>query len=54
MVGRRPNINSSRSELEDNANPQLGHLLDAVCELQEKNVEQQKPNDENQRQQADL
>jgi len=38
MRGRRPNLTSSRSELEDNANPQLAHLLEAVCELQEKTL----------------
>jgi len=49
MVGRRPPRNSSRSELEDDANPQLAQLLEAVRELQEQNVEKQKQNEEHQR-----
>jgi len=42
MVGRIPNQASSGSELEDDANLQLAQMLEAVCELQERNVEQQK------------
>jgi len=42
MVRRIPNRASSGSELEDDANPQLAQMLEAVCELQECNVEQQK------------
>ena len=53
MVGRRPPRTSSGSELEDDANPQLAELLEAVRALQEQNVEQQKQNDEHQRLQAE-
>jgi len=53
MVGRRPTRTSSGSELEDDANPQLAQLLQAVRELQEQSVEQQKQNDEYQRLQAE-
>jgi len=53
MVGRRPIRASSGSELKDDANPELAQLLEAVRELQEKNVEQQKQNDEHQRFQAE-
>jgi len=45
MVGRRPTRTSSGSKLEGGANPQLAQLLEAVRELQDQNVEQQKQND---------
>jgi hypothetical protein len=53
MVGRRQTPTTSGSELEDDANPQLAQLLEAVRELQERNVEQQRQNDEHQRLQAE-
>jgi len=53
MLGRRPPRTSFGYELEDDANPQLAQLLEAVRELQKQNVEQQKQNDEHQRLQAE-